>query len=76
MTPKRGRPSLGHAGHAGRRDRCLACRLRELREAGGWTQTELARELRRSLRTVQGWERGEVPVDPAALRLLELLRVS
>jgi transcriptional regulator with XRE-family HTH domain len=34
-------------------------RLREYREALGMTQPELAREIGKSFRTIQSWERGE-----------------
>jgi DNA-binding transcriptional regulator YiaG len=78
--PRRGRPSLGHAGHPQAEAECEACWLRRWRESHGWSQAEAAyrvpsgRSYHTPLRTYHRWERGEVPPPILVMRLLRMLR--
>ena len=47
--------------------------FRELRLKLAYSQAELAREIGVSANTVARWERGELPVNRPAARVLELL---
>lgn len=48
--------------------------MRELREARGWSQARLARELGLPERTVGRWERGDL-AEARAGRVLDLARL-
>ncbi len=47
--------------------------LRALRRAQGWTQVELAQRIRVTGNTVARWERDEVRITPAMVRLIRLV---
>lgn len=55
----------------------MASRIAQLRNQMGWTQMQLARELRVNLKTIRNWENGDsYPSAPNILRLCELFSVS
>src|SRR5262245_37679965 len=57
--------------------RLFGPRLRELRDAAGWNQTELADRLGVAQRTVSSWERGDrEPALGMLVRLAEVLAVD
>jgi transcriptional regulator with XRE-family HTH domain len=47
--------------------------LRALRRSRGWTQVALARLIRVTSNTVARWERDEVRITPAMVRLIRLV---
>lgn len=52
-------------------------RIRELRQAKGWTQTQLGDRVGMAKTTISGYERGDHQVDPAMLcALCDLFDVS
>lgn len=44
--------------------------FKRLRKSKGYTQTDLAKKLEVSSRTIQKWESGETPINPMAIKLL------
>lgn len=52
---------------------CAMLRIREAREARGWTQEQLAAEMNTTQQTIQRWESGQT--DPKSSVLVEISRI-